>query len=116
MIELDNKIEELLTEYRSLTNDLAKFKSTYDYLREKRKIILAKLMRNEEIDNNIIPVSKQERNALAKTEYLEILDEIRTNQNEEIIIFYKMKALEMEIGIWRTTQASNRMERNAYAL
>ena len=42
MIELDNKIEELLTEYRSLTNDLAKFKSTYDYLREKRKIILAK--------------------------------------------------------------------------
>jgi len=106
-------IEELLERYRQLADRYAPARAQREYLDEYRKSMLAMLMRDAERAGFNSGVA-QEREARASDGYLKMLDDLKTAVFEEEKIRYHLKAVELEIEIYRTKSANERAERRAY--
>lgn len=109
---IDN-MEEMLERYRQLGERYAEAKSTREYLDEYKKTCLALLMRQAE-KNNFTTAVSQEREARASDEYQKQLLELKLAVHEEEKTRYHLKAVEIEIEVWRTKSANERAERRAY--
>ena len=106
-------IEKLLHEYRQLGVPYGQAKAKRVYLEEYKKSLLALLMKDAD-RKGVTSVSGQEREAYSRQEYLDHLNYLMTAVESEEIKRFEIKRLEMEIEVWRTEQANERMERKAY--
>lgn len=108
-------VEALLTDYRNLAPEYAEAKATRSYLEEFKKSKLAILMKAAE-GRGYKTSASQEREALADPEYGELLKGLQEAVEREERYRYDMRRIEMQIEIWRTLRADERMERKAYAV
>lgn len=106
-------MEHLITQYRTLADKYAPAKATREYIEEYKKSLLALLMKDAE-RNSVTSAVGQERDARARPEYLELIEKLRDAVFEEEKLRYHMKAVEIEIEMWRTKEASARVERRMY--
>lgn len=106
-------IERLLEEYRKYEEEYPGARAHRVYLEEFRKSKVALLMRKAEAAGSKT-VSAQERDAHADKEYQDFLDGLREAVEREERCRYHIKRVELEIEVWRTTQANERFERKSY--
>lgn len=96
-----------------MSDDYAQAKAQRVYLEEFKKSQLAILMKTAET-KGFKTSAAQEREALAAPEYQQLLSGLREAIEAEERVRYNMRRIEMEIEIWRTLRADERMERKAY--
>jgi hypothetical protein len=106
-------IEKLLNDYRNLGQPYGQAKAKRVYLEEYKKSLLALLMKDAE-RKGVTSVSGQEREAYSRKEYIDHLGALETSVENEETKRFEIKRIEMEIEVWRTEQANERMERKAY--
>lgn len=106
-------MEEVLHRYRNLGDLYAPSKAKREYLEEYKKTLLALLMKDAE-KKGVTTVAAQERDARIRPEYLEMLQGLMAALEEEERLRYHLKAVEIEIEMWRTVSANQRVERKAY--
>lgn len=109
----DEYMEEMLERFRQLADRVAEWKPKREYLDEYKKSMLALLMKEAE-KAGVTSAAGQERDARARGEYLKLLTEIEAAMKEEVKAIYHLKAVEIEIEVWRTKSANARSERRAY--
>lgn len=107
------EMEPLLDRYRGLADRYAPARAAREYLDEYKKSLLALLMKDAERKGATSAVA-QERDARARQEYLDLLDQLKASVHEEEKLRYHMKAVEIEIEVWRTQSANERVERRGY--
>jgi hypothetical protein len=107
------EIEQILTEYRSRVDSYAEYKSKRVYLEDFKKSLVATLMKQAEMQGHKTAAA-QEREAYANQEYSKFLDGLSVAVKEEERLRYQLKSYEMEMEVWRTLRADERMERKAY--
>jgi hypothetical protein len=83
---------------------LAEAKAARTYLEQFIKSKKAILMK----EHLSLPVNAQEREALANSEYIELLDGLKEAVEKEEKIRWQMEAAKMRVDIWRSQEASNR--------
>jgi hypothetical protein len=108
-----NDIEKLLYEYRMKGDPYAKAKSHRVYLEEYKKSLLSLLLKDAE-RRGYNTVSAQERESYSRDEYVEHLAGLKIAVETEEFQRFEIKRIELEIEVWRTHQANERMERKAY--
>ena len=59
--------------------------------------------------NGVTQVAAQERDALANPTYIELIDDLILAVNEEETLKFKIQASDLQIQIWRTREASERL-------
>lgn len=106
-------IEQILYAYRGLGVPYSQAKAKRTYLEEYKKTLLALLMKAASRDGHT-SVAAQEREAASHPQYSEFLKALETAVEEEEKLRFEIKRAEMEIEVWRTEQANERMERKAY--
>lgn len=106
-------IEPLLNKYRMLGAPYGQAKARRVYLEEYKKSLLALLMKDAE-RKGVTSASGQERDSLSRKEYLDHLVALEAAVESEETKRFDIKRIEMEIEVWRTEQANERMERKAY--
>lgn len=106
-------IEELLERYRQLADRYAPARASRGYLEDYKKSCLAILMKEAEGKGHKA-VSAQEREAYAHATYQKLIADLQIAVQEEEKIRYHLKAVELEIEIFRTKSANERAERRAY--
>jgi hypothetical protein len=107
------EIEQLLNNYRKLGVPYGQAKAKRTYLEEYKKSLLSLLMKAAAKEGHN-SVSAQEREAAANQQYIDFLKALETAVEEEEKLRFEIKRTEMEIEVWRTEQANERMERKAY--
>lgn len=107
------EIEQLLNNYRKLGVPYGQAKAKRVYLEEYKKSLLALLMKDAE-RKGVSSVTGQERDALSRNEYLDHLSALEVAVEDEESKRFEIRRIEMEIEVWRTNQANERMERKAY--
>lgn len=106
-------IEQLLGKYREIIPLYSQSRSYRTYLEEYKKSLLSILMKEAEKEGHKTGTS-QEREAYANQRYITHLETLSNAVKDDEYNRYTVRQLEMEIEIWRTNQANNRMERKAY--
>lgn len=106
-------IEALLHKYRQMGVPYGKAKAQRVYLEEYKKSLLALLMKGAEQAGHKA-VSAQEREALCNQQYVALIEQLKDAVEAEESQRFDIKRIEMEIEVWRTEQANERMERKAY--
>lgn len=109
------EIEMMINKYRLIGPAAASAKAKRIYLEEFKRTLLALLMKDAEIKGCKV-VSAQDRDAYADSRYLEHLNGYRVAVEEDELMKFEVKRLELEIDVWRTHQANERLERKAYGL
>ena len=109
----NEKIEQLLVEFRDAGDNYSTAKAHLVYVEDFKKSKIAILMKEAQ-RLGIQTASGQEREAYAHKVYLELLDAIKSATETESKLKFLLRRIEMEIEVWRTTQANERMERRAY--
>ena len=84
----------------------AKAKSERIYLEEYRKSKKAILMQNHSTES----IGAQEREAYAHPEYIGLLGALRTAVEAEETLRWKLIAAQARVEVWRSTEASARMQ------
>lgn len=110
---MDAQMEPLLDRYRNLADRYAPARAKREYLDEYKKSLIALLMKDAERLGST-SAAAQERDARARQEYLDLLDQLKESVHDEEKLRYHMKAVEIEIEIWRTQSANERFERKSY--
>jgi non-homologous end joining protein Ku len=109
---IDN-MEEMVERYRQLADRYAPARAKREYLDEYKKSLLALLMKKYEKAGFTSGVA-QERESRADEDYIKLLGDLQIAVHEEEKLRYHLKAVEIEIEIWRTQSANQRVERKAY--
>ena len=107
-------IEEMLELYRQLADRYAPARATRGYLEDYKKSCVAMLMKDAEREKKITTTSGQEREAYAHPTYMKLLDDLKAAVLEEEKLRYHIKAVELQIELYRTKSANERAERRAY--
>jgi hypothetical protein len=107
--ETDIDIFAVLDYIRDKAPAYAQAKANRVYLEEFRKSKKALLMRDAEIAGHKSAVS-QEREAYADTEYVALLQDLRTAVEQEETYRWRMVAAQARIEAWRSLEASRRVE------
>lgn len=110
---VDHKIEELLDRYRSLEDQLAQATADRVHAEDYKKSLLALLMKDAET-LGAKTAAAQEREALCNPKYIEWLEHVKTAVARHEKLRFHRSRLELEVEVWRTVQANERMERKAY--
>jgi hypothetical protein len=79
------------------------------YLEEFRKSKKAMLMRDALL-NGIDAASHQEREAYSSPEYQKLIQGLAAAVEKEEILRWKLESYRLEVEIWRTREATNRMQ------
>jgi len=110
---MSEQIEKLISDWREGVSEYAKARADTIYLTEFRKSKKALLMNLAEQEGR---KTQQERESFAYSheEYLELLNGLRAAIEKSEGLRYRMRIAEERIGIWRTKQASSRMEQGHY--
>lgn len=92
----------------NFASEYAKAKSNRIGLELKLKTAKAILMKQAYLDG-ITQVAAQERDALADPEYMGLIDDLMLAVKEEETLKYQIQASDLQIQIWRTREASERL-------
>lgn len=106
-------IERPLTFIRDKATEYAEAKSNRVYLEQFRKSKKALLMIEAE-KRGVKTVAAQEAYAYSHKDYLEVLEGLKVAIEQEERLRFQITAAQLQIEIWRTQQANDRMERKAY--
>jgi hypothetical protein len=108
------EIERLLMEFRDIAESYSVTRSTLVYLEEAKKAMIASQMKNAQM-RGVQTAAAQEREALSSEDYKNLLVEIREAVKNKTKDEFNLRRIEMEIEVWRTNQANERLERKVYA-
>ncbi len=108
------EIEMMINKYRLAGPLAASAKAKRVYLEEFKRTLLALLMKDAEIKGCKV-VSAQDRDAYADDRYVDHLKGYKVAVEEDELMKFEVKRLELEIEVWRTQQANERLERKAYS-
>jgi hypothetical protein len=100
----EKEVEAAVDWLRDTANEAAQKRAERLYLDEYRKVLRAKLMK-QHMD---LPVSAQEREALADPKYEEHLQALKTAINEDEKMRFLRVAAEAKIEAWRSMNANHR--------
>ena len=100
----EKEVEATVDWLRDTANEAAQKRAERLYLDEYRKVLRAKLMK-QYMD---LPVSAQEREALADPKYEEHLQALKTAINEDEKMRFLRVAAEAKIEAWRSMNANHR--------
>jgi hypothetical protein len=100
----EKEVEAAVDWLRDTANEAAQKRAERLYLDEYRKVLRAKLMK-QYMD---LPVSAQEREALADPKYEEHLQALKTAINEDEKMRFLRVAAEAKIEAWRSMNANHR--------
>jgi len=84
----------------------SKFKGKRVSLEHYRKIVKARLMKS--FESQFRAVAKQEIEAYAHPDYLQIVEALEIATEEETKAWWALEMIKLEIDVWRTEQANNR--------
>lgn len=116
LIQEDEQLERYFQVYRETGAALAEAKSQRVRFEEARKVVKARLMNEAETEHSIQAVQKQERYAYSHSKYREIIEHLQQAVQEETRLYWEMESLRAEFEAWRSLQASQRYERQAYGV
>jgi hypothetical protein len=102
----DIDIFKVLDYMRDHAAQYAKAKAERQYLENFRKTVKAQQMKRH-LD---MPVSAQEREAYASEEMQDVDRAIRIATEEEAKLYWLLSAAQVKADVWRSIQASERME------
>lgn len=108
------EIERLLMEFRDIAESYSVTRSTLVYLEEAKKAMIASQMKDAQ-RRGVQTAAAQEREALSSEDYKNLLVEIREAVRNKTKDEFNLRRIEMEIEVWRTNQANERLERKVYA-
>jgi hypothetical protein len=108
-----NDIDLLLRKYAKAGDEYPAAKAKRVYLEEYKKSLIALLMKDAERKGSN-SVSGQERDALCRQEFLDHLLSLERAVESDERLRLEIKRIEMEIEIWRTNQATERLERKTF--
>ena len=116
-LELDMKLERHLEELRALRQPAAQAMAEHEYLREWCKVVKARLIEEYLEANKASKWShaRAETAAIADKAYVEALKARQAAQEQALAFRWKMDELEHRLEIWRTEQATRRVEMKAYS-
>lgn len=100
----EQEVEAAVDWLRDTANEAAQKRAERLYLDEYRKVLRAKLMK-QHID---LPVSAQEREALADPKYAKHLQTLKTAIDEDEKMRFLRVAAEAKIEAWRSMNANHR--------
>lgn len=103
-------IEHYIQAVRDAAEDWAVKKAELIYLEHWRRALLARLAQ----DSDAPSVSGRDTEALASDAYRTHLEGLKAAVEEEAKALWALKRAEMKVDLWRTQQATARMERKAY--
>ena len=109
------EIERLLTEFRDIAESYSVTRSTLVYLEEAKKAMVASQMKGAQM-KGVQTAAAQEREALSSEDYKNLLVEIREAVRNKTRDEFNLRRIEMEIEVWRTNQANERLERERFML
>lgn len=112
----DPHLERYFQAYRSTAEALAEAKSRRVRFEEARKIKKARLMARAEAELQLGAIQKQERYAYSHAEYQELVDFLEQAVKEETRLYWELECLRAEFEAWRSLQASQRYEKQAYGV
>ena len=92
--------------------EFGKAKARRVYLEEFRKSKKAMLMR-QAMMNGIEAANAQEREAYANQEYRDLLDGLAEAIEQEETLKWKLEAARITVEVWRSQEATNRMQSKA---
>lgn len=107
------EIESLLTAMRDKSGEFAEAFAERAYLDEFKKSKLAILMKEAEKGGHKTTAA-QEREARAHSDYLTVLDGLRTVTATSERLRWELEIAKLAVGAWQTKQANQRVERKAY--
>jgi hypothetical protein len=110
---MEEKITQWLYDYQEHLKVFSEKKAYRVYLEEYSKTIKSQQMKVAE-KAGFKTAASQEREARLSEVYINHLELVRTVYEEELKAQFKMKAIEMEIELFRTQQASQRLDRKAH--
>ena len=110
MLTSDEKLEQRLEEIRSLTDEWADAKSTYDYLYDYRKSLLSILAKQSKETSNAGQLTEARRHP----EYLKLLEDLREANKRQEQLRWELRVVEIRFSAWQTRRADQRAERRAY--
>ena len=93
---------------RESSGQYAQAKAERVYLEEFRRSKKALLMKDA-LENGFEAANAQEREALADPEYITLLRGLRAAMENEETLRWQIEAARLDIEIWRTKQANERM-------
>jgi len=67
------------------------------------------ILMQQAFSNGVTQVAAQERDALANPDYSLLIDELMLAVKEEETLKYQLQASDLQIQIWRTREASERL-------
>lgn len=103
-------IEHYIQAVREAAEDWAMKKAELVHMEHWRRALLARLA----LDSDAPSVSGRETEALASESYKTYMDGLKVAVEEEAKALWALKRAEMKVDLWRTQQATQRMERKAY--
>ena len=114
-LKLDQEVEAYLEELRALRQPTARAMAEHEYAKEWVKVTRAKLIEAYLGHNPKWSHARAETAALADEAYLETV--VARKQAQEMALSYQwaMRQKEMFLELWRTSQASKRVEMRAYS-
>jgi hypothetical protein len=92
----------------NFASEYAKAKSNRIGLELKLKTAKAILMKQAYVEG-VTQIAGQERDALADEEYIGLIDDLMLAIKEEETLKYQIQASDLQIQIWRTREASERL-------
>jgi len=104
--------EEIYHEMRRLGKEYAKAKGDRIYLSEFRKSKKAILMKEAEASDSSMAANKQERDAYAHPEYIELLKGLQAATEIEAEKKNELDIIERQFEAWRAKEATRRAEMN----
>lgn len=103
-------IEHYIQAVREAADHYAVAKSELIYMEHWRRGLLARLAQESDAPS----VSGRETEALASEAYKTYLEGLKVAVEEEVKAQWALRRAEMKVDLWRTQQATQRMERKAY--
>lgn len=116
LVSGDPQLEHYFHIYRQTAQALAEAKSRRVRFEEARKITKARLMARAEAELQIGSAQKQERFAYSHSEYQELIGFLEEAVKEETRLYWELDCLRAEFEAWRSMQASQRYEKQAYGV
>lgn len=112
-MSFDAWVEQRMEELRRCSQQYAEAKAKVEYVSEFKKSKLAILMREAEKEG-FKTSAAQEREALANSEYLTLLDGYKEAVEIAERLRWDLKMAELGIEIWRTRESTKRAEMKGY--
>lgn len=116
LLKDDPTLERYFDVYRKTAEALAEAKSQRVRFEEARKIKKSRLMAKAEAELKINAVQKQERYAYSHDEYQDLVNHLEQAVREETRLYWELECLRAEFEAWRSLQASQRYEKQAYGV